>query len=172
MRLLALSSLAIGLLQAQFTGLVAPGNGDDLYYGIGVGPPIPNILPGIPFSSAAIYRIGAQPASLVIALPAPVSTYFAGQTAFLVSQPQFSRDTRVFAYTTEGACTGGDYCVNFDVHQTTVQGVPGRETLTFKGRGWLSASGRYLLVHTGTPIGDQRLSLVDLQTGQQQPLGL
>jgi uncharacterized protein (TIGR03437 family) len=172
MRLLALSSLAIGLLQAQFTGLVAPGNGSDLYYGIGVGPPIPNILPGIPFSSAAIYRIGTEPTSLVIALPAPVSTYFAGMSPFLVSQPQFSRDSQVFAYTTEGACTGGDYCVSLDAHQTTVQGVPDRGTLTFKGRGWLSGSGRYLLVHTGTPIGEQRLSLVDLQTGQQQPLGL
>ena len=68
MRLLALSLLTIGLLQAQFTGLIAPGDGVDLYYGIGVGPPY--IGPRITLSSSgAIYKIGSQPASLVIALP-------------------------------------------------------------------------------------------------------
>src|SRR2546425_354189 len=126
MRLLVLPSLAIGLLQAQFTGLVAPGNGADLYYGIGVGPPTPNVFPGIPFSSASIYKIGTQSASLVIALPAPASAFIGGSPAFLVSQPQLSRDGNVFAYWAASFCLGFSGCLRSDHNQTTVQGVPGR----------------------------------------------
>src|SRR6266404_3235814 len=111
MRPLVLSSLAIGLLQAQFTGLVAPGNGADLYYGIGVGPPTPNVLPDIGFSSASIYKIGSKPASLVIALPAPASTFIGGSPPFLVSQPQVSRDSNVFAYTVASFCLGFSGCL-------------------------------------------------------------
>jgi uncharacterized protein (TIGR03437 family) len=162
---LLLSPLAGGLWAAQF---VAPGNGGDLYYAF----------------RGSIYKIGAEPATLVVSVPTPVfpprpgSAYELPQGAYyvspyyLLSQPQLSRDGSILAFTGRRDCLGGILCQEFatrvpgGAYQTTVLGIPGKASLTFDGQCWLSGNGRYLLCDNN----EKEAYFVDLETNQQYQL--
>ena len=162
---LLLSALAGGLSAAR---LAAPGNGADLYYAFG----------------GSIYKIGAEPATLVVSVPTPVvpprpeSAYELPQGAYfvspyyLLSQPQLSRDGSVLAFTGRRDCLGGLVCqglatrVPGGAYQTTVLGISGKGPLTFDGQCWLSGNGRYLVCGNNA----KQAYFVDLETSQQYQL--
>jgi uncharacterized protein (TIGR03437 family) len=168
MRFLAYSlllCLSASPIHGQIAGLTAPGNGTDLYYSLSPGP---------------IYRIGSVPATLFRSVPPPVfpappaqfENPFYISPYYQTSQPQFSRDRHVFAYTAGRVCLGGQGCVNRALYQTTVQTESGAAEQTFPGIGWISGNGRYLLtrqVFFAVPGGLAPV-VTDLQTGRQQSI--
>jgi uncharacterized protein (TIGR03437 family) len=156
-------------LSGQFSSLIAPGNGADVYLCTslslkGSGQP----------QQGRIYKIGSTPLELVAAVansgfPEPcIGTCLTN--AYDLRQPDLSRDGTVLAYTGRSDCTGSATACSFHVnpYQTTVQGVPGKGTLDFHGLGRLSSNGRHLVLHI--PLNLYAMSefdTVDLQTGER-----
>jgi uncharacterized protein (TIGR03437 family) len=167
---------------AQFTDMIAPGHGADLYYALQTPQPVMDAFSrlsayGSASTAGPIYRVGSGPPTLFASMPAPVfppndiyhtNTAWFTSPYYLLSHPQFSRDLSVSAIVGRRICLDGLGCQSVTTTQTIVRGI-GSADKTFNGTGWLSGNGRYLLTDSGSAslFGDP-LVFIDLQAGQQQ----
>lgn len=166
---------ACGQATAPYLDLIAPGDGAVAYFTAGYSGPATAFNA---YSAGTIYRVGPQPATRFLSFSPPVfpapplngglEPYFTSDY-YMASNPQFSRDGSVYAYTAAELCLGGQFCYGARVqpYQTTVQGVPGAGTLKFMGKGSLSGNGRYLLLPVLANAPFEGSFLYDLFTGQR-----
>ncbi|MGI8743209.1 MAG: hypothetical protein ACR2NN_11695 [Bryobacteraceae bacterium] len=169
-RAFAVACLAALPTAAQFGGIVAPGNGQDVYFSTA----LPLKGSGEP-AQGRIFKIGQSSLTKVAAVTNAgfprTCLGFCTTNAYNLSQPDLSRDGRVLVYRGQVECTGDSIICGFhlDPYVTSVQGIPGQQgTLTYGGSGRLSGNGRYLVLSSQPKLYNlSDIKIVDLEAGQQ-----
>jgi uncharacterized protein (TIGR03437 family) len=146
-------------LQAQFTTLIAPGDGENVYFA--------NALPlkgsGEPRYQGRIFKIGATPLTTIADVSKTGEIYcgtleYCTSSAYDLSEPDVSRDEKIVIHTGYYGCSGTRCPYPYGTY-----GLPRQ----YYGKGRLSGNGRYLVTYSENrgELAFSSLAVTDLESG-------